>query len=112
MAKKSVKEMIKTEPYIKSKFRTKTYNGWEIVHIARVNNDPKHFRYWYYLRRHCVSDRGRKFYETITLSGATMKAIYSGKKKISDVIVNKTVLSTKHKCRVLQNTIMAKFTED
>ena len=110
--KKSVSEMIRTEPYIKSKFRTKTYDGWEVIHIARVNDDPKHFRYWYYLRRYLVSDRGRKFYETATLTGNVMKAIYEGKRKIADVIKGKVVCGTKYKHHVFQNTIMSKFTED
>lgn len=110
--KKSVSEMIATEPFIKSKFRSKTYDGWEVIHIARVNDDPKHFRYWYYLRRHLVSDKGRRFYETATLSGKSMRDIFRGKRKIADIIKGKVICGTKYKNHVFQNTIMAKFAED
>lgn len=108
--KKSVSEMIATEPYIRSKFRKKTYDGWQIIHIAKV--DTVHNHYWYYLRRYCESDKGRKFYETATLSGETMRAVYRGERKIADVIKGKVVCGTKYKHHILQNTIMAKFTED
>lgn len=110
--KKSVSEMIATEPYIPSKFRLRTYDDWEIIHIARVNKDPAHYHYWYYLRRHLTSDKGRKFYETATLSDNTMRAVYNGTRKIADVIKGKVVCGTKYKHHVFQNTIMAKFAED
>lgn len=107
--KKSVSEMIATEPYIKSKFRNKTYDGWKVIHIAIVD---KWGDRWYYLRRHCTSDKGRKFEETITLTGKPMRDIYNGKRKIADVLKGKMVCGQKHRNHILQNTIMAKFTEE
>ena len=104
---KSVTKLIKTDKHINSKYLGRIYDGWEVIHVARVGNC--HSNYWFYLRKHMTSDIGRKYYMTITLSNVSMTAVDRGRRKIADILKGKSVQLFKYKNHVLQNTVMAKF---
>ena len=107
---KSVTELIKTDKPTRSKYLGREYDGWKVIHVVQVGKC--HSNYWFYLRKHMVSDIGRKYYLTATLSNVTMTAIDKKRRTIADVLKGKSVLLYKYKNHVLQNTVMAKFVED
>lgn len=106
---KSVTELIKTQPKIRSKYLGKEFDGWKVIHVAYVDSSKNR---WYYVRKNCVSDKGRKYTMTATLTNRSMTAIGKGRRTIASILENKSKLGLKYKNHIFQNLVMAEFVEE